>query len=117
MSKQTKAAPGEKSRPTGADPEIIAALANIDGVSIAPYGDTGLMSLEAKGKSIGHFHRDGSLDLRLTKRVIAAEALTHPTDSVQHPKRSPNSPWIELPCHPDAADELERLVKLAVEQR
>ncbi len=99
------------------DSRIVAALEQIDGVRVAPYKDTDLISVFAHDKEVGHFHADGSLDLRLTKRVIASEGLTHPNNSTQHPRRSPNSPWIELPCHLDQTEELVRLVELAIAQR
>ena len=49
-----------------------------------------------KEKEFAHFHNDNELDLRLTKRVIASEGVVHPSDSINHPKRSKASPWIEL---------------------
>ena len=49
-----------------------------------------------KDKEFAHFHNENELDLRLTKRVIADEGVSHPDDSEHHPKRSKASPWVEL---------------------
>ncbi|MGO4376652.1 luciferase family protein [Pseudoduganella sp. RAF19] len=41
------------------------------------------------GKSFAH-HSDHELDLRLTRKLIQQQGLSHPPGSVHHPKRSPN---------------------------
>ena len=67
------------------------------------------------GKEFAHFHNDNELDLRLTKRVIQAERLSHPPGSAHHPTRSPSSPWIELRfVTANDVTHVASLVKLAV---
>ncbi len=92
-------------------------LAKIPGLEISPFKDTDLICLFYKGKDFAHFHDDNELDLRLTKGVIKRERVVRPTDSIHHPKRSANSPWVELRFFStgDLA-EIERLVGLAIEQ-
>jgi hypothetical protein len=83
-----------------------------------PGRDDGFASLSYRGKAFAHFHShsDHELDLRLTKSLIAREGLSHPKDSVSHPKRARSSPWIELRFHaPEDLDRVVRLVKLAIE--
>jgi hypothetical protein len=81
-----------------------------------PGRDDGFSSLYYRGKSFAHFHNDNELDIRLTKNVIAREALKHPLDSTVHPKRAKTSQWIELRFRtPADFDRVVRLVKLAIE--
>lgn len=81
-----------------------------------PGRDDGFSSLCHRGKAFAHFHSDSELDLRLTKKVISREGLTHPSGPTVHPNRSKASPWIELRFHTSAdLDRIVRLVKLAVE--
>ena len=89
------------------------------GVEDRPWPGRGdeFSSLFYRDTEFAHFHSDGELDLRLTKRMIKSEALVHPRDSRVHPNRSPNSQWIEVRFTRAAdLDELVRLVKLAIEQ-
>jgi hypothetical protein len=76
--------------------ELLVALASIDGLEHRPSPVAGGSALFYDGKEFAHFHNDGELDLRLTKKVIKALGLEHPPESINHPKRSPSSPWIEV---------------------
>jgi hypothetical protein len=80
-----------------------------------PSPVAGGTALFYRGKEFAHFHNDNELDLRLTKSVILAQGLTHPSVSIHHPTRSLSSPWIEVRF--TAAQDIAhvvRLVKLAV---
>jgi hypothetical protein len=70
-----------------------------------------------KGKEIAHFHSDNEIDVRLTKKVITSEGLSHPTDSEFHADRAPSSQWFEM-RYSKASDlkRVVRLFKLACEQ-
>jgi hypothetical protein len=82
-----------------------------------PGRDDGFASLCYRGKNFAHFHHDNELDIRLTKKVIVREGLTHPPHSTNHPKRSKSSPWIELRFHtPAELNQVVRLVKLAIDE-
>lgn len=85
------------------------------GVEDRPAPVAGGSALFYRGKEFAHFHNDAELDLKLTKKIIAAEALSHPPGSVHHPHRAAGSPWIELRF--DDAKSVEavaRLVLLAI---
>ena len=78
-----------------------------------PERTDGFSTLHFNGKEIAHFHHFNELDLRLGKALIQREGLTHPADSKKHPKRSKNSPYIELRFHSEAdLPEIVRLVRL-----
>jgi hypothetical protein len=83
-----------------------------------PGRDDGFASLSYRGKEFAHFHndRERELDIKLTRAVIEREGLEHPTESTVHPKRSKNSPWIEIrfKTQKDLAT-LQRLVQLTIE--
>lgn len=70
----------------------------MSGVTIQTYEgkDGEFSSFVYKNKEFAHFHNDNELDLRLTKQVIVNEGVLHPSNSINHPKRSKASPWIEL---------------------
>ena len=94
-------------------------LLSISGVSekFWPNEDGGFISFIYKEKEFAHYHPSNEIDLRLTKKVIAKEALTHPSDSTVHPKRAKGSPWIELRFSSiKEVNETFRLVKVATEQ-
>lgn len=61
-----------------------------------PERDDGFTAIQVYGKDFAHFHHDNEIDIRLTKAFIAEQSLIHPAGSVVHPKRSENSPWIEM---------------------
>ena len=94
-------------------------IMSLPGVSEKFYpSDTGgFTSFIYNGKDFAHYHPTDEIDLRLTKKVIASEKVTHPSDSEIHPKRSKTSPWIELrfSSNKELADTF-RLVKLAIDQ-
>jgi len=97
--------------------ELLKSLATVDGLTAEPSPVSGGTALFYRGREFAHFHNDNELDLRLTKKVIQALGLSHPTNSVQHPSRSPSSPWIEVRFK--TAGEVARtveLVKLAIAQ-
>ena len=75
-----------------------------------PGRDDGFASLFYRDKPFAHFHNDNELDLRLTKKVIRELEMSHPPDSVNHPGRSPNSPWIEVRFN--QADDIEKVSAL-----
>jgi hypothetical protein len=65
---------------------------------VPPFASRGRPGAVHGDLSFAHFHRDRELDLRLTRAVIKKLALVHPAGSLRHPRRSPNSDWIELRC-------------------
>ena len=79
----------------------------------------GFTFFEYKGKGIAHFDNDNELDVKLTKRTIEQEGLTHPADSRNHPNRVKSKPhWIVLQFYNTGElEEVVRLVKLAIAQR
>ena len=96
---------------------LVRRLGSIPGVEDNPWPgrDDGFSALYYNGKEFAHFHNDNELDLRLTKDIIKREGLSHYTDSINHPKRSKNSPWIELRFDKLAdVEKVVRLVKLAL---
>lgn len=70
-----------------------------------------------RDREIAHFHSNNEIDVRLTRKVIKQEGLSHPNDSLVHRNRSRNSEWIELRfTRQEHVDEIVRLFKLALEQ-
>lgn len=99
--------------------ELIVRLEKIPGISHVPYPERqdGFSALNHRGKEIGHFHNFNELDLRLGKRLIKREGLMHYPDSKNHPKRGPNSQFVEIRFHRrQDLDKLVRLVELLVEE-
>ena len=97
--------------------KLIAAVQKIDGVEDRPSPVAGGSSLFFRGKEFAHFHDDNELDLRLTKKLIKAEALLHPKDSLHHPARAAGSPWIELRFSSiEDVGMVARLVQLATKE-
>jgi len=97
--------------------QLLDVLATIDGLTAEPSPVSGGTALFYRGREFAHFHNENELDLRLTKKVIQAEGLAHPSGSSHHPNRSPSSPWIEVRF--TSKSEVARtaeLVKLAVAQ-
>lgn len=82
--------------------KLLDSVRTLDGLEARPSPVSGGTALFFRGQEFAHFHTDNEIDLRLTKNVIRALGLVHPPDSMHHPGRSPNSPWIELRYH-DAA--------------
>ena len=79
--------------------------------------DDDFSSLVYKNTDFAHFHNNNELDLRLTAKIIKAEAVPRPANSIYHPNRSNNSPWIELRfAHKDDLRTVIPLVKLAIAQ-
>lgn len=78
--------------------QLVRELLRIPGVTEKkwPARNDGFTSLQINGKEFAHFHHDNEIDIRLTKAIISEHSLSHPVDSKNHPKRSMNSPWIEM---------------------
>jgi hypothetical protein len=98
--------------------ELIDRLVKL-GVEHVPYPDRddGFCGLRFGGRELAHFHGFNELDLKLSRAVIRAEGLSDPDDSIVHPNRSANSPWIELRFkRMSDLDAIVRLVKLAMGQ-
>ncbi|NBT99929.1 MAG: hypothetical protein EBT59_12580 [Betaproteobacteria bacterium] len=93
--------------------ELLKALASIEGLTAEPSAVSGGIALFFRGCEFAHFHNDNELDLRLTKKVIQAQGIAHPTDSTHHPDRSPSSPWIEV-RFTNSAGRLRKLGSVAV---
>jgi hypothetical protein len=93
--------------------ELIARLVEL-GLDHVPYPerDDGFCAIAYGGKELAHFHGFNEIDLRLTKALIRAEGLLHPTDSSVHPKRGGGSDWIELRF--TRARQLEQIVRLVM---
>jgi hypothetical protein len=97
--------------------KLILKLEDIDGLKNQPSPVVGGSALFFNDKEFAHFHNDNELDLRLTKKVISSEGLSHPMDSLHHPKRSAGSPWIEVRFEKVSdLKNIVKLVKLAVDQ-
>ena len=100
---------------SGLKSRVIDEVQKIPGVEARHSAVAGGSAFFYLGKEFAHFHDDNELDLRLTKKVIKTQGLTHPSGSLHHPNRSPNSPWIEIRFHESAdVDYVVRLVRLAV---
>ena len=76
--------------------QLLSAHAKIEGVEDRPSPVAGGTALFYFGKEFAHFHSDNELDLRLTKEIIQAQRLEHPSGLIQHPPRSPSSPSIDV---------------------
>ena len=64
---------------------LIKELVNIDGLKDRSSPVVGGSALYFNDKEFAHFHSDNELDLRLTKKAVTSEGLTHPKDSLHHP--------------------------------
>ena len=98
--------------------ELVRRLEQIPGVTHEPWPsrDDGFSTLHYQGKEIGHFHHFQELDLKLGKKLIRQEGLSHPKDSVSHPKRAAGSAYIELRfANTSQLDRIVELVNLLVE--
>ena len=96
---------------------LVKKLEMIPGLEDRPSKVAGGSAIFYKGKEIAHFHHDGEIDVRLTKKVIRKEGLNHPSDSKIHKHRSPSSEWIEIRFqNAEDVKEVIRLFKLALEQ-
>lgn len=97
--------------------QLLELLAPIEGLSVESSPVAGGTALFFGGREFAHFHHDQELDLRLTRKFIAAQGLSHPAGSVQHPARPKGSPWIELRfTSPSEVQRVAELVKLAIAQ-
>ena len=92
--------------------KLVCMLEQIPGVSHQewPERDDGFSTVHYADKEIAHFHSYSEIDIRLGKQLIAEQKLQRPRDSIVHPKRSKNSPYIELPVSSD--EDLDRIVQL-----
>lgn len=96
--------------------QLIEKLNQITDLESRPSKVAGGSAIFYKGKEIAHFHNNNEIDVRLTKKVIKSEGLTHPTDSKFH-HRTPSSEWIELRFRRSHhLNEVVRLFKLALKQ-
>ena len=94
-------------------------ILSVSGVSekFWPNENGGFTSFIFKDVDFAHYHPTDEIDLRLTKKVIASEGLSHPQDSTVHPKRAKGSPWIELRfSSAKEVNEVFRMVKIAIGQ-
>lgn len=97
--------------------DLIKKLEKIPGLEDRPSKVAGGSAIFFKNKEVAHFHHDNEIDVRLTKKVIRREGLSHPSNSKIHKQRSPSSEWIEIKFHSAKdVDEVVRLFKLALEQ-
>jgi len=94
---------------------LIEELRKMDDLEDRPSPVSGGVALFYRGKEFAHFHNGNELDIRLTAKVIEAQGLSHPVDSIHHPNRSLNSPWIELRFKsPRDFAKIQKLVTLAI---
>ena len=94
---------------------LLLELRKLDGVQDRPSPVSGGTALFYFDREFAHFHDGNELDLRLTKKKIQLLGLSHPSDSIHHPTRSPSSPWIEVRfTTPRHIAHVVRLVELAV---
>ncbi len=97
--------------------ELLAQLRQVEGLSEQSSRVAGGVALFFQGKEVAHFHHDGELDLRLTRKVIKSLGLAHPERSHMHPKRAVSSQWIEVRFEkPEDLPRVVALVRLAVTQ-
>ncbi|MBY0416117.1 MAG: DUF5519 family protein [Bdellovibrionales bacterium] len=97
--------------------ELVKRLEEIPGLEDRPSIVAGGSAIFYKNKEIAHFHHNNEIDVRLTKKIIRSEGLSHPEGSEFHKTRSKTSEWIELRyTKKDHLDEVVRLFKLAVKQ-
>ncbi|MCR9204881.1 MAG: DUF5519 family protein [Halobacteriovoraceae bacterium] len=97
--------------------ELLNKLSKISGLEHRPSRVAGGTAIFFKGKEIAHFHHNNEIDVRLTKKVIKGEGLSHPDDSKFHHHRTPNSEWIELRFRrQEHLKEVVRLFQLAIKQ-
>jgi hypothetical protein len=76
-----------------------------------------ILRLFYKNKEIAHFHHDHEIDVRLTKKIIKSEGLSHPEASEFHHHRSKTCEWIELRyTKATHLPEVVRLFELAIKQ-
>lgn len=95
--------------------DLLRKLRAIEGLEDRPSPVAGGTALFWRDKPFAHFHNDHELDLRLTKKVIKAQGLSHPEGSVHHANRAAGSAWIEVRFHDEAdVDRLCGLVRLAI---
>ncbi len=95
---------------------LVEKLETISNVESRPSKVAGGSAFFYNNKEIAHFHHDNEIDIRLTKKVIKREGLSHPTDSDFHHHRGPSSEWIELRFKSQKqVDEVVRLFKLALD--
>lgn len=94
---------------------LLLELRKLDGVQDRPSPVSGGTALFYFDREFAHFHDGNELDLRLTKKKIQLLGLSHPSDSIHHPTRSPNSPWIEVRfITEDDIAHVKKLVVIAV---
>lgn len=97
--------------------QLLSALSGIEGFEARPSEVAGGTALFYRGKEFAHFHHDEEIDLRLTRKLIVSQGLSHPAGSKWHPTRSASSPWIELRFHsPADVQRVADLVRLAIAQ-
>lgn len=97
--------------------KLIEKLEAFEGLEDRPSKVAGGSAIFYHGKEIAHFHNDNEIDVRLTKKIIKREGLSHPIDSEVHHHRSATSEWIELRfSRTEHVEEVVRLFKLALEQ-
>ncbi len=97
--------------------ELIKKLETIPGLEARQSKVAGGSAIFYKNKEIAHFHNNNEIDVRLTKKIIKLEGLSHSENSEFHHQRSPSSEWIELRFkRAEQIDEVVRLFKLALKQ-
>jgi hypothetical protein len=97
--------------------QLVKKLERISKLEDRPSKVAGGSAIFYRDKEIAHFHHDNEIDIRLTKKVIRAEGLTHPSNSKIHHHRGPSSEWIEIRfTTAKHVDEVVRLFKLALKQ-
>lgn len=97
--------------------KLISELEKMKGLESRPSKVAGGTALFYKNKEIAHFHHDNEVDLRLTKKIIKAEGLSHPEGSEFHHHRSKTCEWIELRyTKATQLPEVVRLFELATKQ-
>jgi hypothetical protein len=95
---------------------LIEKLEQIPGLEDRPSKVAGGSAIFYHDKEIAHFHDDNEIDIRLSKKLIRSEGLTHPKDSKFHKSRSISSNWLELKFHStEDVNEVVRLFKLAMQ--
>jgi hypothetical protein len=97
---------------------LVKKLQTLEGFEDRPSKVSGGSAIFFQGKEMAHFHSQNEIDVRLTKKIIKSEGLSHPKDSQFHPKRGPSSEWIELQFRSvNQVEEIVRLFKLIMKTK
>ncbi|NDY93844.1 luciferase domain-containing protein [Ideonella livida] len=97
---------------------LLARLATVHGLEARPSPVAGGTALFFHGREFAHFHHAQEIDVQMGRPLIQTLGLKAPGDSIQHPRRAPSSPWIELRFHtPEEVEQVAAWIMEALKQR